>query len=82
MGLKILEFFVADPGSSAFLTQDPGWENSYPGSWINIKDPQDWAGSHLWSAKAASLTEEEVKSELGTRGENFRLENTSLNAEP
>jgi hypothetical protein len=34
---KILKFFDVDPES--FLTLDPGWKNSDPGSGINIPDP-------------------------------------------
>jgi hypothetical protein len=30
----------ADPGSGIFLTLDPGWKNSSPGSRKNIPDPQ------------------------------------------
>jgi hypothetical protein len=30
----------ADPGPGIFLTLDPGWKNSDPGSGINIPDPQ------------------------------------------
>jgi hypothetical protein len=30
--VKILIFFDADPGSGIFLTLDPGWKNSDPGS--------------------------------------------------
>ncbi len=29
-----------DPGSGIFLTLDPGWKDSDPGSGINIPDPQ------------------------------------------
>jgi hypothetical protein len=42
-GLKIWylnALFGADPGSGIFLTRDPGWENSDPGSGINIPGPQ------------------------------------------
>jgi hypothetical protein len=28
LGLKILKFFIVDPGSGIFLTLDPGWKNS------------------------------------------------------
>jgi hypothetical protein len=40
--VKILKFFAAnpDPGSGIFLTLDPGWKESDPGSGINIPDPQ------------------------------------------
>jgi hypothetical protein len=31
LGLKILKFFGADPGSRIFLTRDPGWKNSDQG---------------------------------------------------
>jgi hypothetical protein len=31
-GLKILKYFYADPGSGIYLTLDPGWKNSDPGS--------------------------------------------------
>jgi hypothetical protein len=37
---KILKFFDADPGSGIFLTLDPGWKNSDPGSGIPIPDSQ------------------------------------------
>jgi hypothetical protein len=39
------EFFAADPnsGSGIFLTVDPGWKNSDPGSGKNILDPQHWS---------------------------------------
>ncbi len=42
--IKILKFFYADPdpGSGIFLTLDPGWNSSDPGSGINIPDPYDW----------------------------------------
>jgi hypothetical protein len=39
-GLKILKFFGADSDPGIFLTLDPGWKNSDPGSGINIPDPQ------------------------------------------
>jgi hypothetical protein len=40
--VKIFKFFDADPdpGSGVFLTLDPGWKNSDPGSGINITDSQ------------------------------------------
>jgi hypothetical protein len=31
-GYKILKFFDADPESGIFLTRDPGWKNSDPGT--------------------------------------------------
>ncbi len=38
---KILKIFYVDPdpGSGIFLTLDPGWKHSDPGSGINIPDP-------------------------------------------
>ena len=38
----MLKLFDADPdpGSGIFLTLDPVWKNSNPGSEINITDPQ------------------------------------------
>jgi len=40
LGLNILKFFDADPGSGIFLTLDPGWKNSYSGSGIKIPGSQ------------------------------------------
>ncbi len=42
--VRILRIFDADPdpGSGIFLTLDPGWTNSAPGSGINIPDPHHW----------------------------------------
>ena len=40
LGLKILKFFDADPGSGIFLTLYPGWKKF--GSGINISDVQHW----------------------------------------
>ncbi len=42
LDFKLLKFFDTDPdqGSGIFLTLDPGWKSSYPGSGINIPDPQ------------------------------------------
>jgi hypothetical protein len=42
LGFKILKFFDAnpDPGSGIFLTRDPGWKKTVPGSERNIPDPQ------------------------------------------
>jgi hypothetical protein len=38
--VKMLKFFDADADPGIFLTLDPGWKNSDPGSGINIPDPQ------------------------------------------
>jgi hypothetical protein len=40
LGLKILEFFDADPGSGIFLSLDPISEMEKFESGINIPDPQ------------------------------------------
>ena len=44
LGLKILKFFDADPGSGmeTVRIRDPGWKKSDPESGINIPDPQHW----------------------------------------
>jgi hypothetical protein len=41
LGLEIFKFFYADPdpGFGIFLTLDPEWKDSDPGSGINIPDP-------------------------------------------
>jgi hypothetical protein len=39
---KILKFFDAYLDPESFLTQNPEWKNSDPGSRINILDPQHW----------------------------------------
>jgi hypothetical protein len=41
-GLKILEFFDADPGSGIFLALDLGSRTEKFGYGINISDPQHW----------------------------------------
>jgi hypothetical protein len=38
--VKILKFFEADPGSEMEKIRIRGGKNSYPGSGINIPDPQ------------------------------------------
>jgi hypothetical protein len=38
--VKILKFLDADADPGIFLTLDPGWKNSNPGSEIHIPDPQ------------------------------------------
>jgi hypothetical protein len=47
--VKIHNFFDADPdpGSGIFLTVDPGWKNSDPGSGINISNPQHTGYSYV-----------------------------------
>jgi hypothetical protein len=46
-GLKLLTFFDVDPGSGIFLTLDPGWRNSDPGSGIDNPDLQHWRLPYL-----------------------------------
>jgi hypothetical protein len=50
-------FYVAvtDPGSGAFLTLNPGWKNSAPGSVINISDPQHCFGKLRYGNKNSKI---------------------------